>query len=116
MTALGDSATNAMRIAATLCGAAAALLYFSLLVWTARDVATRTRDRLIQVAAVALVLVLNVLGLVVYLLLRPPETIAERYERELVEEILARELTTATARTGSPGARGSADSGTSPGA
>jgi hypothetical protein len=79
----------------TMCGAAVALLYFSLLVWTARDIAARSRDGLVRLAAVVLVLVLNVLGLLVYILLRPQETLSERYERELIEEILAREVSAA---------------------
>ncbi len=95
MSSLPDSAATVLRLTAMICGSAAALLYFSLLVWTARDVAARTRDSLVRLAAVALVLVLNVLGLVVYLLLRPQETITEHYEKELIEEILAREVSNA---------------------
>jgi hypothetical protein len=98
MSFIPESAAMVLRLAAALCGAAAALLYFSLLVWTARDVAARTRDGLVRLAAVALVLVLNVIGLLIYLMLRPRETIAERYERELIEEILAREVTRTSAR------------------
>jgi hypothetical protein len=84
-----------LRTAAALCGAALALLIFSLVVWTARDIAARSRDTLIRLTAVALVLILNVFGLVIYLLLRPVETLAERQERELIEELLAREATAA---------------------
>lgn len=83
-----------------LCGAAVALLHFSLIVWTARDIAARSRDLTIRVAAVLGVLVLNVLGLVIYLMLRPRETVAERYEREMVEEILARQLSSAMQSAG----------------
>jgi hypothetical protein len=86
-----------MRFGAMLCGAAVALLYFSLLVWTARDIAARSRDMAIRIGAVLLVLVLNVLGLVIYLMLRPRETVAERVEREMIEEILAREISAAAA-------------------
>ena len=71
------------------------MLYFSLLVWTARDVSARSRDGLVRLVAVALVLLLNAFGLLIYVLLRPRETIAERYERELVEEILVREVSAA---------------------
>ena len=35
-------------------------------------------------------------GGIVYMLLRPRETIAERYERGLIEELLAREVSTGT--------------------
>jgi hypothetical protein len=78
---------------AMLAGAGLALLVVSVLVWTARDAASRTESRLIQLGAVVLVLVLNLLGLVVYVLLRSPETLAERREREIIEAILAREAT-----------------------
>jgi hypothetical protein len=92
MSDIPEGAAEALRLGAMLCGAAVAMLYFSLLVWTARDVAARSRDSAVRIGAVLLVLVLNVLGLVIYLMLRPRETVAEKYERELVEEILAREI------------------------
>jgi hypothetical protein len=88
-----DGAGTALQVGAAVCGAAVALLWFSVLVWTARDIAARTRDRIVRVAAVALVLFVPVIGLIAYLLLRPRETTVERYERELIEEILAREIT-----------------------
>ena len=81
-----------LRAAAGICGAAAALLFFSLVVWTWRDMAARSRDTGLRAGAVLLVVLFNVLGLMVYLLLRPRETIAERYEREMIEELLAREI------------------------
>lgn len=86
------SASTALRLGAMLCGAAVGLLHISLLIWTARDISARSRDTLVRVVAVLLVLFLNVLGLAIYVLLRPTETLAERYERELIEEILAREV------------------------
>jgi hypothetical protein len=76
---------------ASLCGGAVALFVFSLAVWTARDVSARTHDFFLRAAAVLLVVCLNLFGLVIYLLLRQPETLAERQERALVEELLARE-------------------------
>jgi hypothetical protein len=87
-----ESATTVLQALAAACGAAVALLLFSLVVWAARDIAARSRDGVIRVAAVLLVLCVPVVGLVAYLLLRPRETLRERYERELIEEILAREL------------------------
>lgn len=87
-----------LRLVAALCGGGLALFVFSLLVWTARDIAARSRDVLVRLGAVLLVLILNLFGVVIYLLLRPPETLAERRERELVEELLAREATAAAVR------------------
>lgn len=84
---------DAVQVLMLGCGAASALLLFGLLVWTWRDVSARSRDLLARGGALLLVLVLNIFGLVLYLLLRPRETLAEKYEREMIEEILARELT-----------------------
>jgi hypothetical protein len=99
-----------LELGAALAGAALALLLFSLLVWTWRDVAARTRGAAARWGALLLVLAFNVLGLVIYLLLRPRETIAERREREMIEEILAREIT-ALAMRGRPGRATEADPG-----
>ncbi len=87
-----DSIFVLLRLFVVVCGVASALLIFGLVVWTARDVSARTRTRWVRLGAVLLVLLLNVFGLVMYLLLRPRETLSDRYERELIEEILAREL------------------------
>jgi ABC-type nickel/cobalt efflux system permease component RcnA len=92
---LPEGAVTALRFGAALCGAATALLIFSLAVWTARDISARTRDKLIRISSVLLVMLVPLVGLIVYLLLRPRDTIAERYERELVEEILTREVSAA---------------------
>jgi len=98
-----------LELGAGLAGATLALLLFALLVWTWRDVTARTRSSLARLVALLLVLLLNVVGLVVYLLLRPRETIAERREREMIEELLAREVTvlamrSRTGRATEPGA------------
>jgi Zn-dependent protease with chaperone function len=92
-------AAGALRTIALLCGGASALFLFSLVYWTARDIAARTRDPLLRLGAVLLVLGLNLFGLVLYVLLRPRETVADRYERELIQELLTREVgAQATAR------------------
>jgi hypothetical protein len=82
-----------LQAGAAFSGAALALVVFGVLVWTWRDVSARTRSTAGRLAALGLVLVFNVVGLVVYLLLRPRETLAERRERQMIEEILAREVT-----------------------
>ncbi len=73
-------------------GAYAAALYIGMLVWTYRDIHSRTRDTLAQGLAVLLVAVFTLPGLLVYYLLRPQETLAEEYERSLVEESVLHEL------------------------
>lgn len=69
-------------------GVVIASLWLGMTVWTWRDMRARSRDMLAQVAATALVAVLSVFGLIIYLMLRPRETLAEAYERSLEEEAL----------------------------
>jgi hypothetical protein len=57
-------------------------------IWAFRDIRSRSRDVLAQILATILVLLLPVIGLVVYILLRPKETLAEAYERSLEQEAL----------------------------
>ncbi|MCL6647102.1 MAG: zinc ribbon domain-containing protein [Chloroflexi bacterium] len=66
--------------------------WVALLIWTFRDIRSRSRNPLTALFAVLLVAVFNIPGLVLYLLLRPRETIAEQYERTLEEESLLQEL------------------------
>ncbi len=89
---LGDSWQNAAALAATLAGAYLLVFWISIVAWTYRDIRDRSRDAAFQVVAVLLVLVFNVLGLVIYLILRPRETLAEAYARSLEEEALLQEL------------------------
>ncbi|MBN1400793.1 MAG: zinc ribbon domain-containing protein [Anaerolineae bacterium] len=67
-------------------------LYVGLIVWTFRDIHGRTRDVLGQIMATLLVAVFTLPGLVIYLLLRPHETLSQQYERTLAEEALLQDL------------------------
>jgi hypothetical protein len=68
------------------------ILVVGMAVWTFRDIRQRTHDGWSQAVAVALVVILNIPGLVLYLVLRPGETLTEAYERRLETEALLREL------------------------
>ncbi|NPV07499.1 MAG: zinc ribbon domain-containing protein [Anaerolineae bacterium] len=67
-------------------------LYLSLVIWTFRDIRSRTRDVFAQLLATLLVVVFNLPGLLLYLILRPKETLAQAYERALEEEALLRDV------------------------
>ena len=69
-----------------------AALWVSLVIWTYRDIRTRSRDTLVQTLATLLVAVLNLPGILVYLILRPPRTLEEEYQRTLEEEALLQAL------------------------
>src|SRR6266508_1043191 len=73
-------------------GAFLAALWISLVVWPYRDIRTRARDPLVQILAALLVAVLNLPGVLVYLILRPPRTLEEEYQRTLEEEALLQAL------------------------
>jgi RNA polymerase subunit RPABC4/transcription elongation factor Spt4 len=76
----------------SILGALLAAVWISLVVWTFRDMRARSRDPFAQLLAAVVVAVLPGAGLLVYLILRPPETLAEAYERALEEEALLQEI------------------------
>ncbi len=87
-----ENILDILRTVALVVGAYYVLLLFATAVWTYRDIRSRTQDITAQVLAVALVLVLQLPGLILYLLMRPKQTLAEKYERALEEEYLRRDI------------------------
>lgn len=83
-----DSIPTYATILATVCGGMSVALFCGMALWTFRDIRARSRDVLAQILATLLVLVLPVIGLVIYLMLRPRETLADAYERSLEQEAL----------------------------
>ncbi|MCR4406942.1 MAG: zinc ribbon domain-containing protein [Anaerolineae bacterium] len=73
-------------------GAFIAAFWVSLVIWTFRDIRSRSRDIFAQLLASLLVLIFGPLGLGLYLILRPRETLAEAYERSLEEEALLQDI------------------------
>ncbi len=69
------------------------IFWLTLIIWTFRDIRSRTQDLLSQILATVLVTVFFIGGLFIYLLLRPRNTLAEIYERQLEEESLLAEMT-----------------------
>lgn len=73
-------------------GVVVAVAWIAMVFWTFRDMRARSRDLWVQILAALMVLVLNIPGLIVYLFLRPRETLSEAYERSLEEEALLQEI------------------------
>ncbi|MCJ7708435.1 MAG: zinc ribbon domain-containing protein [Anaerolineales bacterium] len=69
-----------------------AALWLGLIFWTQRDIRARSRDRLVHILAPLLVAFLNLPGVVIYLILRPPRTLDEEYQHTLEEEALLTEI------------------------
>jgi RNA polymerase subunit RPABC4/transcription elongation factor Spt4 len=80
--------SNLMTVATIWGGAFLAALWLSLILWTYRDIRARARDLLARILSVVLVAVFFIPGLVVYLILRPPQTLEEEYQQTLEEEAL----------------------------
>ena len=70
-----------------------AAFWMSLIIWTFRDMRLRSRDIFAQLLATLVVLIFGPLGLLIYLILRPQETLAEAYARILEEEALLQDIT-----------------------
>lgn len=76
----------------TVSGAVVSAIRLGLILWTWRDMRVRSRDPLAQVAASLMVAILGIFGLVIYIMLRPQQTLTEAYERSLEEEALLQNI------------------------
>ena len=68
------------------------LLWMATVIWTYRDIHARHEEALLQVLAVSMALLIPFAGLGVYMMLRPRQTISDRYERSLEEEYLRHDI------------------------
>jgi len=68
------------------------LLWMATVIWTYRDIHARHEEALLQVLAVSIALLIPFAGLGVYMMLRPRQTISDRYERSLEEEYLRHDI------------------------
>lgn len=89
---LANTIGSALQVLVALCGAFLLAFWLAMIIWTWRDIRARSRDVFAAILAVVLVAVFSVVGLVLYLLLRPKETLAEAYDRALEEEALLRSV------------------------
>jgi RNA polymerase subunit RPABC4/transcription elongation factor Spt4 len=67
--------------------------WIGLAIWTFRDIRSRSSDVFAWILATLLVLISGPIGILLYLLLRPKDTLATVYDRQLEEEALLREIT-----------------------
>ncbi len=80
------------RIAVIVLVAYLLVMWIAALVWTYRDISARTRDPFTQGISVLMVLFFNLPGLLLYLILRPNDTLADAYDRQLEAEALLSEI------------------------
>ena len=69
-----------------------AAFWLAMVVWAFRDMRSRSRDTFAQLGVALMVAILLFPGLLIYIFLRPRETLGEAYERSLEEEALLQEI------------------------
>ncbi len=75
-----------------IAGVLVAAFWLAMVIWAYRDMRARSRDPLAQVLVAVLVGLLSIPGFLIYIMLRPRETLSEAYERTLEEEALLQEI------------------------
>ena len=89
---LSNTIATLIGIFVALLGAFIFAFWIAMGIWTFNDIRSRTRDWLAIALASLLVLVFPLVGLVLYMMVRPRETLADVFDRALEEESLLREL------------------------
>jgi RNA polymerase subunit RPABC4/transcription elongation factor Spt4 len=83
---------RSVQVLAALGGAYLLALWFVLIVWTFRDIETRSKSVLTQIFSTLLVVLFFVPGVLLYMILRPKETLDVAFQRSLEEEYLLQDL------------------------
>jgi RNA polymerase subunit RPABC4/transcription elongation factor Spt4 len=68
------------------------IIWVASVLWVYKDIRSRTRDLVSQAVGVGIAIVLPILGLPVYLVVRPGETLTEAYVRQLEQEAILSDL------------------------
>ena len=88
----GGSWQDTLRLGAALGIGYFLLLWLTTTLWAYRDIRSRTRDPASQAVGVAIVGALPLVGIPLYLVVRPRETLRDAYERQLEQEAILSEL------------------------
>jgi RNA polymerase subunit RPABC4/transcription elongation factor Spt4 len=83
-----------LQVLIALSGAYLAALWVVLAVWTYRDIEARSRSVVTQVLSTVLAAVFFIPGVLLYMILRPKETLDLTFQRSLEEEYLLQDLET----------------------
>ena len=87
----GDWQTTAKLIGFIL-GSYLFLIWVATILWAYRDIRGRTRDIASQAIGMSMILALPLVGVPIYLVARPRETLREAYDRQLEQEAILSEL------------------------
>lgn len=87
-----EIAGRAAQVLVALAGAYLVVLWFAMIIWTFRDIEGRSRSVFTQVFSTLLSVLFFVPGVLLYMLLRPKETLDQAFQRSLEEEYLLQDL------------------------
>jgi len=65
------------------------LLWISIIVWTTKDIVSRSNNVVYQLISILLVVLLNIFGLLIYFGIRPAKTLIEKFFEDLEYEALS---------------------------
>lgn len=83
---------RSLQVLIALGGAYLVATWFVLIVWTYRDIESRSKNVVTQVFSTLLSVFFWVPGVLLYMMLRPKETLDEIYQKSLEEEYLLQDL------------------------
>ncbi|MQC18710.1 MAG: zinc ribbon domain-containing protein, partial [Chloroflexi bacterium] len=85
-----------LRLFGALIGGYLLVLWFASILWVYRDIQSRSQDPITQAIGVGISVVFPLVGLPVYMVVRPQETLQEAYDRQLEQEAILSELHSVT--------------------
>lgn len=91
-TELTNTIATVAGIVVAVLGAFLFAFWIAMGIWAFNDIRSRSRDWLTILLACLLVLIFPIIGLVLYMMIRPKDSLAEVYDRALEEEALLREI------------------------
>lgn len=83
---------RSLQLLVALGGAYLVALWFALILWTFHDIQLRSRSVIAQIFSTLVVFLFFIPGVIVYLILRPRDTLDEAFQRSLEEEYLLQDL------------------------
>ncbi len=81
-----------LQLLIALGGAYLLALWFALIVWTFQDIQNRSRSVVAQIFSTLVVVLFFVPGVLIYMILRPRDTLDDSFQRSLEEEYLLQDL------------------------
>jgi RNA polymerase subunit RPABC4/transcription elongation factor Spt4 len=89
---LEEILARAVQVFLALAGGYLIVLWFALVVWTYRDIGSRSNSVVTQIFATLMSLLFFIPGTLLYMLMRPRTTLDEAFQRSLEEEYLLQDI------------------------